>query len=127
MSPEDRRRFGAVAALVLGVFLGLTLVAAVPTGPLGRGLGEVFWRLLGAGAVGLPLLGVGLGLAGFDRPRRGDLYHRLRCALFNSGVDSSMHHGWISAVHTEADIERTVASYAKAFAAMLADGSFTHA
>ena len=27
------------------------------------------------------------GLAGFDRPRRGDLYQLLRCALLNNGVD----------------------------------------
>ena len=64
------------------------------------------------------------GLAGFDRPQRGDLYHKLRCALINNGVDWSQHHGWISAVHTDAHIERTVASYEKAFAAMAAEGSF---
>jgi glutamate-1-semialdehyde 2,1-aminomutase len=64
------------------------------------------------------------GLAGFDRPRRGSLYHRLRCALFNNGVDCSLHHGWISAVHTDAHIDRTVAGYEKAFAAMAAEGSF---
>jgi S-DNA-T family DNA segregation ATPase FtsK/SpoIIIE len=62
-----------VAALVLGVFLGLTLIPAVPTGPLGRGLGELLWRTLGAGAVGLPLLGLGLALAGFDRVGRLDM------------------------------------------------------
>ena len=73
MKPEDRRRFAAVAALVLGVFLALTLVTAVPTGPIGRGLGDFFWRVLGAGAVGLPLLGLGLGLAGFDRIPRLDM------------------------------------------------------
>jgi glutamate-1-semialdehyde 2,1-aminomutase len=64
------------------------------------------------------------GLAGFDRPRREDLYHRLRCALLNNGVDCALHHGWISAVHSEADIDRTVAAYERAFAAMGADGSF---
>jgi glutamate-1-semialdehyde 2,1-aminomutase len=64
------------------------------------------------------------GLAGFDRPRRGDLYHVLRCALLNNGVDCASHHGWISAVHTDAHLERTVASYAKAFEAMAADGAF---
>jgi glutamate-1-semialdehyde 2,1-aminomutase len=64
------------------------------------------------------------GLAGFDRPQRGELYHRLRCALLNNGVDWSLHHGWISATHTSADIARTVAAYEKAFAAMAADGSF---
>jgi S-DNA-T family DNA segregation ATPase FtsK/SpoIIIE len=71
--PEDRRRFAAVAALVLGVFLGLTLIPSVPTGPLGHGLGTFLWWTLGAGAVGLPLLGLGLALAGFDRVGRLDM------------------------------------------------------
>ena len=73
MRPEDRRRLGAIAALVLGIFLGLTLIRDVPTGPLGRGLGAFLWRTLGAGAVGLPLLGLGLALAGFDRLPRLDM------------------------------------------------------
>ena len=64
------------------------------------------------------------GLAGFDRPRRGDLYHRLRCALLNNGIDCAAHHGWISATHTAADIEQSIARHAKAFDAMAADGSF---
>ena len=64
------------------------------------------------------------GLAGFDRPRRGDLYHLLRCALLNNGIDWSNYHGWISAVHTAEDLARTVAGYEKAFAAMAADGAF---
>jgi glutamate-1-semialdehyde 2,1-aminomutase len=64
------------------------------------------------------------GLAGFDRPRRGDLYHLLRAALLNNGVDCSSYHGWISAVHTDSDIERTVQAYEKALAAMAADGAF---
>jgi S-DNA-T family DNA segregation ATPase FtsK/SpoIIIE len=71
--PEDRRRFSAVAALVLGVFVGLTLVRSIPTGPLGHGLGTLLWWTLGAGAVGLPLLGLGLALAGFDRAGRLDM------------------------------------------------------
>ena len=73
MRPEDRRRLGAIAALVLGIFIGLTLIRAVPTGPLGRWLGTLLWRNLGAGAVGLPLLGFGLALAGFDRVPRLDM------------------------------------------------------
>ncbi|HTL05536.1 MAG TPA: hypothetical protein VL241_07290, partial [Gemmatimonadales bacterium] len=83
MRPEDRRRFGAVTALVLGVFLGLTLLPAVPTGPLGRGLGSFLWRGLGAGALGLPLLGLGLGLAGFDRLPRLDMK---RAAILLGGL-----------------------------------------
>jgi len=64
------------------------------------------------------------GLAGFDRPRRGDLYQLLRCALLNNGVDCASQHGWISAVHSDEDVARTISSYEKAFAAMAADGAF---
>jgi glutamate-1-semialdehyde 2,1-aminomutase len=64
------------------------------------------------------------GLAGFDRPRRGDLYHLLRCALLNEGVDCSMNHGWVSAVHTDEDIQQTIHAYERAFRAMVAEGAF---
>jgi len=67
VSGEDRRRLGAIAALVLGVFLGLCLWPTVPTGAVGRTLGNLLWRGFGAGALGVPLLGVALALAGFDR------------------------------------------------------------
>jgi glutamate-1-semialdehyde 2,1-aminomutase len=64
------------------------------------------------------------GLAGFDRPRKGPLYHLLRCALLNHGVDCSMNHGWVSALHGEEDLERTVKAYRAAFEAMAAEGVF---
>ena len=64
------------------------------------------------------------GLAGFDRPRKGSLYHLLRCALLNNGVDCSMNHGWVSAVHAEEDLERTIKAYGSAFSAMVAEGAF---
>ena len=64
------------------------------------------------------------GLAGFDRPRRGDLYQMLRCALLNNGVDCSAYHGWLSAVHSDEDVARTLAAYEKALSAMAADGAF---
>ena len=64
------------------------------------------------------------GLAGFDRPRKGDHYHLLRCAILNEGVDCSMNHGWVSTVHTEEDIERTIRAYERAFRAMVAEGAF---
>jgi DNA segregation ATPase FtsK/SpoIIIE, S-DNA-T family len=67
MTQPERRRIGAVSALVLGAFLALSLIPPLPTGPLGRGLGEFLWRTLGVGAVGMPLLGLAVGLAGFDR------------------------------------------------------------
>ena len=74
--------------------------------------------IVGEGMRGTP------GLAGFDRPRRGDLYQLLRCALINNGVDCSSHHGWISAVHTDEDAARTVAAYERALVAMAAEGVF---
>ena len=67
MSTDSRRRLGAVTALVLGLFVGLTLLPIGITGPVGRSLGHGLWQMLGAGALGLPLLGIGLALAGFDR------------------------------------------------------------
>ena len=67
------------------------------------------------------------GLAGHDRPRRASLYHLLRCALMNNGVDSSMNHGWISAIHNDEDLERTLQGYERAFQAMVAEGAFKSA
>jgi len=67
MSTDSRRRLGAITALVLGLFVGLTLVPIPITGPVGRSIGHGLWQILGAGALGIPLLGIGLALAGFDR------------------------------------------------------------
>jgi len=64
------------------------------------------------------------GLAGFDRPRRGDLYQLLRCALLNNGVDCAALHGWLSAVHSDEDVARTLVAYEKALIAMAAEGCF---
>jgi glutamate-1-semialdehyde 2,1-aminomutase len=64
------------------------------------------------------------GLAGFDRPRKGPVYHLLRCALLNNGVDCSAFHGWISAVHTDEDLDRTVQGYERAFQALAAERVF---
>jgi glutamate-1-semialdehyde 2,1-aminomutase len=64
------------------------------------------------------------GLAGFDRSRNSARYHLLRCALLNHGVDCSMNHGWVSALHAEEDLERTVRAYDAAFRAMAAEGAF---
>jgi hypothetical protein len=67
MSTDSRRRLGALTALVLGLFVGLTLLPIPITGPVGRYIGHELWQILGAGALGIPLLGAGLALAGFDR------------------------------------------------------------
>ena len=39
-------------------------------------------------------------------------------------MDCSAHHGWISAVHSDEDVERTIAAYERAFRAMSAEGAF---
>jgi len=83
MSEEGRRHLGAIVALVLGSFLGLTLLPVHLTGPLGEWLGRALWRTLGLGALGLPLLGLGLGLAGFDRLPRLDMK---RAAILATGL-----------------------------------------
>jgi S-DNA-T family DNA segregation ATPase FtsK/SpoIIIE len=83
VTPADRRRLGAIAALVLGLFLGLALIPSVPTGALGRWLGEGIWNALGIGALGFPLLGIALALAGFDRLPRLDMG---RAALLVGGI-----------------------------------------
>jgi DNA segregation ATPase FtsK/SpoIIIE, S-DNA-T family len=66
MSEEGRRHLSAIIALVVGSFIGLTLLPLDLTGPIGAWLGASLWRALGVGAVGFPLLGLGLALAGFD-------------------------------------------------------------
>ena len=64
---RPERRLGAMTALVVGLFVGLTLLPVQITGPVGGYIGHALWQLLGAGALGIPLLGIGLALAGFDR------------------------------------------------------------
>ncbi|NNG17594.1 MAG: DNA translocase FtsK [Gemmatimonadales bacterium] len=66
MSTEQRRKLGAIGALAAGIFVALALLPIPVTGPLGSILGQSLWRWLGVGALGIPLLGIGLALAGFD-------------------------------------------------------------
>ena len=120
----------AIATLTLCAEGALQARANKAGDELRRGVGEAMKRAGAPGAVygeasiyhvsfeGKP------GLAGFDRPRRGDLYDLLRCALINEGVDCSRNHGWISAVHSDEDIERTIGAYGRAFAAMAAEKVF---
>jgi S-DNA-T family DNA segregation ATPase FtsK/SpoIIIE len=70
---EHGRRFAAVVALVIGAFLAITLLPVNVTGPLGTAVGPGLWRMLGLGAIGAPLLGILIGLAGFDRLPRLDM------------------------------------------------------
>jgi S-DNA-T family DNA segregation ATPase FtsK/SpoIIIE len=83
MNAETRRRFGALAALIAGLFVALALGLHAQTGWLGRVLGEALWQALGVGAVFVPLLGFGIALAGFDRLPRLDMK---RAALLMGGL-----------------------------------------
>ena len=67
MKPEVRRELIGVGALVVGIFLGLTLVGTPLTGSWGARLGHGLWTVLGAGAVLLPVLGIAWALAAFER------------------------------------------------------------
>ncbi len=83
MTPESRRRFGALGALIGGLFVSLALVLHTQTGSLGTVLGDALWRALGVGAAGIPLLGFAIALAGFDRLPRLDMK---RAALLMGGL-----------------------------------------
>jgi S-DNA-T family DNA segregation ATPase FtsK/SpoIIIE len=67
MNSKVRRELIGIGALAVGLFLGLTLLRLSITGSWGEHLGSLLWRLLGVGAVLLPLLGIGWALAAFER------------------------------------------------------------
>jgi S-DNA-T family DNA segregation ATPase FtsK/SpoIIIE len=67
MNPKARNELIGVAALLLGLFFGLTLLQLPLTGSWGRSIGGMLWKLFGLGAVVLPVLGVGWALAAFER------------------------------------------------------------
>jgi glutamate-1-semialdehyde 2,1-aminomutase len=54
-----------------------------------------------------------------------EAYHALRCALILNGVDICALHGWVSAVHTGEDVERTVQAFEKALLLLREDGFFS--
>ena len=78
-----RRRLSALAALGLGLFLGLTLIPFPLTGQVGDFLRGGLWHALGLGALALPVLGIALALAGFDRLGSLDMK---RAALLIGGI-----------------------------------------
>jgi S-DNA-T family DNA segregation ATPase FtsK/SpoIIIE len=67
VTPRVREELIGIGALVIGVFLGLTLFSTHVTGSWGRGLGLELWKFFGAGAVLLPVLGITWALAAFQR------------------------------------------------------------
>jgi len=67
MNPKARNELIGVAALLLGLFFGLTLLQFPVTGSWGRQIGGMLWKVFGLGAVVLPVLGVAWALAAFER------------------------------------------------------------
>ncbi|MGH7537168.1 MAG: DNA translocase FtsK, partial [Gemmatimonadales bacterium] len=67
MKPKARAELIGVGALVVGLFVGLTLLPLHLTGGVGDRVGAFVWRGFGVGAVLLPVLGIGWALAAFGR------------------------------------------------------------
>src|SRR5581483_4158903 len=67
MNAKARSELIGIGALVIGLFLGLTVLRLPVTGTWGDRLGALLWRLFGLGAAVLPLAGVGWALAAFER------------------------------------------------------------
>lgn len=67
LTPRHRQELTAIAALLAGMFVGLSLLPLDLTGRAGQLLGRFLWENLGLGSCFIALLGVGLGLAGFGR------------------------------------------------------------
>ncbi|HEU5358629.1 MAG TPA: hypothetical protein VFU45_05905, partial [Gemmatimonadales bacterium] len=83
MSDDARRRIGAVASLVLGLSLGIALLPIPGAGTLPATVGSILWKALGAGAIGFPLVGLGVAAAGFGWFERLDMK---RTALLVGGL-----------------------------------------
>lgn len=67
MNPRAREELVGIGALVVGLFLGLTLAPWHITGNIGSALGGGLWKVFGVGSVVIPILGVGWALAAFGR------------------------------------------------------------
>jgi S-DNA-T family DNA segregation ATPase FtsK/SpoIIIE len=67
MNTKARQELIGIGALVVGLFLGLTLLRLPITGSWGDHIGSLLWRTLGAGSAVVPLLGIGWALAAFER------------------------------------------------------------
>jgi S-DNA-T family DNA segregation ATPase FtsK/SpoIIIE len=67
MNTKARQELIGIGALVVGLFLGLTLLRLPITGSWGDRIGSLLWRSLGAGSALVPLLGIGWALAAFER------------------------------------------------------------
>jgi glutamate-1-semialdehyde 2,1-aminomutase len=52
-----------------------------------------------------------------------EAYHRLRCALILHGVDLPLFHGWVSAAHSDEDLEQTIRAFEAAVRLLQAEGT----
>jgi S-DNA-T family DNA segregation ATPase FtsK/SpoIIIE len=73
LTPRNKQELLAIVSLLVGVFVALTLLPWDVTGAVGSVIGRFLWMSLGAGAGVLPLLGLGVALAGFGRIPRLDV------------------------------------------------------
>jgi S-DNA-T family DNA segregation ATPase FtsK/SpoIIIE len=73
LTPRNKQELLAIVSLLVGVFVALTLLPWDVTGAVGSVIGRFLWMSLGAGAGILPLLGLGVALAGFGRIPRLDV------------------------------------------------------
>jgi len=83
LSDRHRHELAAIVALLVGTFIGLSLLPVSVTGPFGRVLGRLLRTGLGAGSVFLPLFGFAAALVGFGWWKSVDLR---RLALFCGGM-----------------------------------------
>ena len=67
MNPRAREELVGIGALVLGLFLGLTLAPWHVTGNIGSAVGGALWNVFGVGSAVIPILGLGWALAAFGR------------------------------------------------------------
>src|SRR5207237_8527301 len=67
MNAKARQELVGIGALVIGLFLGLTLLRLPITGSWGDRIGSLLWRALGAGSAVLPLVGMGWAAAAVER------------------------------------------------------------
>src|SRR6185437_16375727 len=62
-----REELVGIGALVIGLFLGLTLAPWHVTGNIGSAVGDGLWKAFGVGSIVIPVLGIGWALAAFGR------------------------------------------------------------
>ncbi len=67
MNNRAREELVGIGALVVGLFLGLTLAPWHVTGNIGSAVGDALWKAFGVGSIVIPVLGIGWALAAFGR------------------------------------------------------------